>query len=93
MSVSSNFKRKRRTKTQKEDIGQEFESGKRTCSELAGQYWISPILIYKWRRAMGKERNTGPDYQEILKELEKKDREIENLLINEDGRTDLRACA
>ena len=22
---------------------------------------------------MGKERNTGPDYQEILKELEKKD--------------------
>ena len=26
---------------------------------------------------MGKERNTGPDYQEILKELEKKDREIE----------------
>ena len=28
---------------------------------------------------MGKERNTGPDYQEILRELEKKDREIENL--------------
>ena len=28
---------------------------------------------------MGKEQNAGPDYQEILKELEKKHREIENL--------------
>ena len=60
VSVSSNFKRKRRTKAQKEDIGQKFESGKRTCSELAGQYRISPILIYKWRRAMQKAKKQTP---------------------------------
>jgi len=77
MSGSGNYRKRRWTRAQKEAILKEFEEGSRTCSELAGHYRVSPVLIYKWRKAMRKE--ASPDYQEILTELEEKNREIEHL--------------
>ena len=50
MGKSTNTKRKRFTKAEKIEILNKFEAGKLTCSELAGQYKISPVLIYKWIR-------------------------------------------
>ena len=80
MRKPTNTKRKRFTKAEKIEILSKFEAGRLTCSELAGQYRISPVLIYKWRKNMRKtEANESLDYKEILAELEAKTREIEHL--------------
>ena len=55
--------------------------GGTTCTALAQEHRISPVLMYQWRKAMAKqERNSQSiDYQELLQELDSKNKRIEQL--------------
>lgn len=80
MEEQRKVKRRRFTKEQKIKILKAFKKGT-TCTALAQEHRISPVLIYQWRKAMAKqERNSQSiDYQELLKELDSKNKKIEQL--------------
>ena len=80
MEEQTRVKRRRFSKEEKIKILKAFKKGT-TCTALAQEHRISPVLIYQWRRAMAKQEisNKSMDYQELLQELESKNKKIEQL--------------
>ena len=70
MEQATKKKRRRFSKVQKKRILEAFSSGQMTCTELAGQHRINPVLIYRWRRAMAKEKGSYISNEELIKQLE-----------------------
>ena len=79
MDQETRTKRRRFSKVQKKRILEAFNSGQMTCTELAGQHRISPVLIYRWRRAMGKEKQSYISNEELTKQLEEEKKKNEHL--------------
>ena len=80
MEEQRKVKRRRFSKAEKVKILKAFKAGT-TCTALAQEHRISPVLIYQWRRAMAKQErdNKSIDYQELLTELDNKNKKIEQL--------------
>ena len=79
MEDKSPSKTKRRyfSNAQKVEILREFEAGI-ACTALAEKHRISPVLIYQWRKAMGKEES-NLSYKELLIELEEEKKKNKHL--------------
>ena len=60
----SKAKRRCFSNAQKVEILREFEAGI-ACTAVAEKHRISPVLIYRWRRAMAKEES-NLSYKELL---------------------------
>ena len=80
MEEQTKTKRRRFSKEQKIKILKAFKEGV-TCTALAQKHRINPVLIYQWRKAMAKKerKSQSMDYQELLTELDSKNKEIEHL--------------
>ena len=73
-------RRKYFTKAQKISILNELNISGVSLSELARKYQINSVVLYRWRRRMGKEiRASFPDYQYVVSELERTKQENEHL--------------
>lgn len=75
-------KRRRFSRAQKVEILKDFDRGYSSCSELAERYRISPVLIYRWRKAMAKEQGTDHTAlrcADLIFDREDKDKKIEHL--------------
>jgi len=72
MQTIENSKRKYFTKQQKLKILEELKTGDMTVTNLARERGIHPITLYSWKRTMSQDKpENQPDYQELLRELEK----------------------
>ena len=72
-------KRRRFSRVQKKRILEAFNSGQMTCTELAGQHRISPVLIYRWRKEMAKQKQSYMKNEELIKQSEEDRKKIEYL--------------
>ena len=75
-------RRRRFSRAQKVEILKDFDRGYSSCSELAEKHRISPVLIYRWRKAMVKEQGTDKEVlrcSELISDIEDKDKKIEHL--------------
>ena len=80
MEEQTKVKRRRFSKKQKIKILKAFKKGI-TCVALAQEHRISPVLIYQWRKAIAKQERDSQSMndQELLKELDSKNKKIEQL--------------
>ena len=78
MEEQTRVKRRRFSKEQKMQILEAFRKGT-TCTALAQEHRVSPVLIYKWRKAMAKEKQSYISNEELIQQLEEEKKKNEHL--------------